>query len=61
MEIITAAASDGDKEWAGEMYDPESDTTYKLVMWLEDDANVLYVRGEHWTGLYRTQTWKRKG
>ncbi|MFK8056558.1 MAG: DUF2147 domain-containing protein [Saprospiraceae bacterium] len=61
MEIISAAAPDGDKEWDGKIYDPESDTTYKLVMWLEDDANVLYVRGKHWTGLYRTQTWKRKG
>ena len=60
MEIISAAAPDGDKEWEGKIYDPESDTTYKLVMWLEDNTDVLYVRGKHWTGLYRTQTWKRK-
>jgi len=61
MEIITAAEPDGAKEWEGKIYDPEADTTYKLVMWIEDDPNVLYIRGKHWTGLYRTQTWKRKG
>lgn len=61
MEIITAAEPDGNKEWEGKIYDPEGDSTYKLVMWLEDDPNTLYVRGKHWTGLYRTQTWKRKG
>ncbi len=59
LEIITAAAPDGKKEWNGKIYDPESDKTYTLVMWLEDDPNVLYVRGKHWSGLYRTQTWKR--
>ena len=60
MEIITAALPDGEKEWNGKIYDPEGDATYKLVMWIEDDPDVLYVRGKHWTGLYRTQTWKRK-
>lgn len=59
MEIITAASRDGDQQWAGKIYDPDSDATYKLVMWLEEDPNVLYVRGKHWTGLYRTQTWER--
>ncbi len=59
MEIISDAAPDGAKTWEGKIYDPEADTTYTLVMWLEKDANVLYVRGKHWTGLYRTQTWSR--
>lgn len=59
MNIITAAIPDGHKAWEGKIYDPESDTEYKLVMWLENDPNVLYVRGKHWTGLYRTQTWSR--
>ena len=59
MEVITAAAPDGEKEWEGKIYDPESDSTYSLVMWIEKDPNTLYVRGKHWTGLYRTQTWKR--
>ena len=59
MEIISAAAPDGDKEWDGKIYDPESDKSYTLVMWLEKDPNLLYVRGKHWTGLYRTQSWHR--
>lgn len=59
MEIISDAAADGDKEWAGSIYDPDSDTSYKLVMWLESNADKLFVRGKHWTGLYRTQTWFR--
>ena len=61
MEIITGAEPDGPLEWEGKIYDPEGDSTYKLVMWLEADApNTLYVRGKHWTGLYRTQTWTRQ-
>lgn len=59
LEIITAAAPDGKKQWSGKIYDPEADKTYTLVMWLEDDPNVLYVRGKHWTGLFRTQVWQR--
>ena len=60
LEIITAAEPDGALEWEGKIYDPESDSTYKLVMWLEEgEPDVLYVRGKHWTGLYRTQTWER--
>ncbi len=58
LEIISAAAPDGKKEWKGQIYDPEADKTYTLVMWLEDDPNVLYVRGKIW-GFYRTQTWER--
>jgi len=60
MEIISGAEPDGAKEWDGKIYDPEGDSSYKLVMWLEEDPDVLYVRGKHWTGLYRTQTWRRK-
>ena len=60
LEIITAAAPDGDAEWAGKIYNPEDDTSYKLVMWIEgDNPDKLYVRGKHWTGLYRTQEWER--
>ena len=60
LEIITAAEPDGEAEWEGKIYDPEADRTYKLVMWIEEDEpNKLYVRGKHWTGLYRTQEWSR--
>lgn len=60
MEIISEAVPDGAAEWEGKIYDPDSDTSYKLVMWVEKNApNKLHVRGKHWTGLYRTQTWER--
>ncbi len=45
----------------GTILDPKKGSTYKLSVWFEDgDANVLYVRGKHWTGLYRTQEWIRQ-
>lgn len=61
MEIISGAEPDGELEWDdGKIYDPESDNTYGLVLWIEpEEPDVLYVRGKHWTGLYRTQTWQR--
>lgn len=60
LEIITAAAPDGDGQWKGRIYNPEDDGTYRLVMWIEeDDPDRLYVRGKHWTGIYRTQEWAR--
>ena len=61
MVIISGAEPDGELEWDdGEIYDPEGDRTYGLVLWIEaDEPDVLYVRGKHWTGLYRTQTWQR--
>ena len=61
MEIITAAEPDGALEWDdGEIYDPQADKTYGLTLWIErDEPNTLYVRGRHWTGLYRTQEWER--
>lgn len=60
MEIITNLKADGKKEWnGGKIYDPKSDNSYKCIIWLEDDPNTLYVRGKHWTGIYRTVTWSR--
>ena len=61
MEIISGAEPDGPNEWdGGEIYDPEADKSYGLVLWLErGDGDVLNVRGKHWTGLYRTQQWRR--
>ena len=41
----------------GKILDPESGSEYGCSLWLEDGA--LKVRGKHWTGLYRTQTWYR--
>ena len=61
MEIITAAEPDGELEWDdGEIYDPQADKTYGLVLWIEPETpDILHVRGKHWTGLYRTQQWQR--
>lgn len=44
----------------GTILDPESGNDYKCSIWFDDDnTEVLKVRGKHWTGLYRTQTWYR--
>ncbi len=46
--------------WAnGKILDPESGNEYKASIWFEDKSDVLYVRGKHWTGLFRTQQWYR--
>ncbi len=41
----------------GKILDPESGNIYGCELWLEDGN--LMVRGKHWTGFYRTQTWYR--
>lgn len=44
----------------GTILDPESGKNYKCSLWFENDNyDTLFVRGRHWTGLYRTQTWNR--
>lgn len=44
----------------GKILDPESGKEYGCSIWFEDgNAEELRVRGKHWTGLYRTQTWYR--
>lgn len=41
----------------GKILDPEDGSVYGCDIWLEDGN--LKVKGKHWTGLYRTQTWFR--
>lgn len=42
----------------GTIMDPESGNTYKCSIWQEaNQPDQLKVRGIHWTGIYRTQTW----
>lgn len=42
----------------GNILDPENGNEYGCSIWIEDGKpDVLKVRGKHWTGLYRTQTW----
>lgn len=44
----------------GKILDPESGNEYGCSMWFEEEKNnELKVRGKHWTGLFRTQTWYR--
>ena len=44
----------------GTILDPENGNEYRCVVWFEDgNDQELKVRGKHWTGLFRTQTWYR--
>ncbi len=44
----------------GTILDPESGSEYGCSVWFESGKpDELKVRGKHWTGLYRTQTWYR--
>lgn len=44
----------------GDILDPESGNEYGCSIWFEEgNKDILKVRGKHWTGLYRTQTWYR--
>ena len=48
-----------DEYWkTGTIMDPENGKEYGCSIWLGNEAgDELKVRGKHWTGLYRTQTW----
>ena len=60
LVIIEGMKSYKDYWRKGNILDPESGNEYGCSIWLEKDNNdVLKVRGKHWTGLYRTQTWYR--
>ncbi len=59
MIVVENLEWKGDRWEDGKILDPESGNTYNCKIWVdEDDANVLKVRGIHWTGIYRTQEWK---
>lgn len=60
LVIIEDLAASGDYWKGGTILDPQKGAEYNLSAWFEEDPNVLYIRGKHWTGLYRTQTWKRQ-
>ncbi|MEM9260401.1 MAG: DUF2147 domain-containing protein [Bacteroidota bacterium] len=59
LTIIKNLKASGDHWKGGTILDPQKGAEYKLSAWFEEDPNTLYIRGKHWTGLYRTQTWKR--
>ena len=63
LQIIEGLRADDEPmTWeGGTILDPQKGSTYKLSAWYEDgDTDVLYIRGKHWTGLYRTQRWIRE-
>jgi len=44
----------------GTIMDPEDGKEYGCSIWFDDGkSDELKVRGKHWTGIYRTQTWYR--
>ncbi len=57
--IIVEDMKPKDDYWkGGRILDPETGNTYRCSFWFEDgNREELKVRGKHWTGLYRTQTW----
>jgi uncharacterized protein (DUF2147 family) len=43
---------------SGTIMDPENGKEYGCSIWFEEGKpDELKVRGKHWTGIYRTQTW----
>lgn len=58
MVILDGLESYKDYWRNGTILDPESGNEYGCSIWFENgNKNELKVRGKHWTGLYRTQTW----
>lgn len=60
MVIMKNMKADGMTWKNGTILDPNSGSTYNCSFWFENGKpQELKVRGKHWTGLYRTQTWYR--
>jgi len=59
--VIIEGLKKHDDYWKnGTILDPESGNEYGLSVWYEDGkTDEIKIRGKHWTGLYRTQTWHR--
>ena len=59
--VIIKGLTRGDDEWnGGTILDPQKGAEYRLSAWFEGNPNELYIRGKHWTGIYRTQIWRRE-
>ena len=60
MVILENLKSYKDYWRKGDILDPENGNEYGCSIWFEEGkSEELKVRGKHWTGLYRTQTWYR--
>lgn len=60
MDVIEELAAQDGMWKGGKILDPESGNEYTCSIWFEKgNKDELRLRGKHWTGLYRTQTWYR--
>ena len=60
LQIISDLAVYEDYWKGGTILDPENGSEYSVSMWFEEgNTDELKVRGKHWTGLFRTQSWFR--
>lgn len=60
MNVVEGLSAQDGMWKGGKIVDPESGNEYNCSIWLEKgNGDELRVRGKHWTGLYRTQTWYR--
>ena len=60
MVVIEALSKLKDNYGNGRIYDPVTGNDYGCTIWVENGKpNELKVRGKHWSGIYRTQTWYR--
>jgi len=60
LVIIENMKSHKDFWKGGSILDPESGNDYRCSIWFDDEKKeILKVRGKHWSGIYRTQTWYR--
>jgi uncharacterized protein (DUF2147 family) len=60
MVILESLQPTSDYWSNGTIMDPENGKEYGCSIWFEKgETEELKVRGKHWTGFYRTQTWHR--
>ena len=60
MVILESLEPVKDYWGSGTIMDPENGKEYGCSIWFEEGkTGELKVRGKHWTGLFRTQTWFR--
>ncbi|MEY2904064.1 MAG: hypothetical protein RJA52_80 [Bacteroidota bacterium] len=60
MNVIEGLENYRDYWKGGTILDPKNGNEYSCSVWFDDgEKKILKVRGKHWSGLFRTQTWYR--
>ena len=60
MILIDGLVKSGSQWQGANILDPATGNYYDCTIWLsENSEDELKVKGKHWTGLSRTQTWYR--